>query len=50
MSASSDLAVLIERWFTDRLMRHRGVSSNTATPSGSCLHSRRRALAGLRRS
>lgn len=24
-----DLAVLIERWFTDRLMRHRGVSSNT---------------------
>lgn len=29
MSASNDLAVLIERWFTDRLMRHRGVSSNT---------------------
>lgn len=29
MSAPNDLAVLIERWFTDRLMRHRGVSSNT---------------------
>lgn len=29
MSSSNDLAVLIERWFTDRLMRHRGVSSNT---------------------
>lgn len=28
MSAPNDLAVLIERWFTDRLMRHRGVSSN----------------------
>lgn len=25
----SPLAVLIERWFTDRLMKHRGVSSNT---------------------
>jgi len=29
MSAANDLAVLIERWLTDRLMRHRGVSSNT---------------------
>lgn len=29
MSAPNDLAVLIERWFTDRLMRHQGVSSNT---------------------
>lgn len=29
MSAPNNLAVLIERWFTDRLMRHRGVSSNT---------------------
>jgi integrase/recombinase XerD len=29
MNAPNDLAVLIERWFTDRLMRHRGVSSNT---------------------
>ncbi|WP_288142339.1 hypothetical protein [Mesorhizobium sp.] len=29
MSAANHLAVLIERWFTDRLMRHRGVSSNT---------------------
>ncbi|TIU45398.1 MAG: hypothetical protein E5W19_30655 [Mesorhizobium sp.] len=29
MSGSNDLAVLIERWFTDRLMRHRGASSNT---------------------
>lgn len=29
MSGADDLAVLIERWFTDRLMRHRGVSSNT---------------------
>jgi integrase/recombinase XerD len=29
MSAPNDLAVLIERWFTDRLMWHRGVSSNT---------------------
>ena len=29
MSGSHHLAVLIERWFTDRLMRHRGVSSNT---------------------
>ena len=29
MSASSDLPVLIERWFTDRLMRHRGASTNT---------------------
>lgn len=29
MSAPNDLAVLIERWFTDRLMRQRGVSANT---------------------
>ena len=29
MSGVNDLAVLIERWFTDRLMQHRGVSSNT---------------------
>lgn len=29
MRRTNDLAVLIERWFTDRLMRHRGVSSNT---------------------
>jgi site-specific recombinase XerD len=29
MSATSDLPVLIERWFTDRLMRHRGASANT---------------------
>lgn len=29
MSASSDLPALIERWFTDRLMRHRGASANT---------------------
>ncbi|WP_245433297.1 hypothetical protein [Mesorhizobium sp. WSM3866] len=33
MSASKDLAVLIERWFTDRLMRHRRVSSNTIASS-----------------
>lgn len=31
MSAASDLPVLIERWFTDRLMRHRGASANTIT-------------------
>gem|GEM_PF-2273794 len=29
MRRTKDLAVLIERWFTDRLMKHRGVSSNT---------------------
>lgn len=29
MRHKNDLAVLIERWFTDRLMKHRGVSSNT---------------------
>lgn len=29
MSAAIHLAVLIERWFTDRLTRHRGVSSST---------------------
>jgi site-specific recombinase XerD len=29
MSDENHLAVLIEQWFTDRLMRHRGVSSNT---------------------
>ena len=29
MSATSDLPTLIERWFTDRLMRHRGASANT---------------------
>ena len=29
MKRTNDLAVLIERWFTDRLMKHRGVSSNT---------------------
>ncbi|WP_427147212.1 tyrosine-type recombinase/integrase, partial [Rhizobium leguminosarum] len=29
MRRNKDLAVLIERWFTDRLMKHRGVSSNT---------------------
>jgi site-specific recombinase XerD len=29
MRRTNDLAVLIERWFTDRLMKHRGVSSNT---------------------
>lgn len=29
MSAANDLPALIERWFTDRLMRHRGVSANT---------------------
>lgn len=29
MRRANDLAVLIERWFTDRLMKHRGVSSNT---------------------
>ena len=29
MNAPNDLAVLIERWFTDRSERHRGVSSNT---------------------
>lgn len=29
MSATPDLPALIERWFTDRLMRHRGASGNT---------------------
>jgi integrase/recombinase XerD len=29
MNATSDLSALIERWFTDRLMRHRGASANT---------------------
>lgn len=29
MSAIGDLPALIERWFTDRLMRHRGASANT---------------------
>ncbi|PDT78061.1 tyrosine-type recombinase/integrase [Sinorhizobium sp. BJ1] len=29
MRRTNDLAVLIERWFTDRLMKHRCVSSNT---------------------
>lgn len=29
MRRTNDLAVLIERWFTDRLMKHRGVSPNT---------------------
>lgn len=29
MSTTSDLPVLIERWFTDRLIRHRNVSPNT---------------------
>jgi hypothetical protein len=29
MSATGDLSALIERWFTDRLMRHRGASANT---------------------
>jgi integrase/recombinase XerD len=29
MNATSDLSTLIERWFTDRLMRHRGASANT---------------------
>ncbi len=29
MRRTNDLAVLIERWFTDRLMKHRGVRSNT---------------------
>lgn len=29
MRRTNDLAVLIEQWFTDRLMKHRGVSSNT---------------------
>jgi site-specific recombinase XerD len=29
MSITCDLPVLIERWFTERLMRHRGVSVNT---------------------
>lgn len=29
MSATGDLPALIERWFTDRLMRHRGASANT---------------------
>ncbi len=29
MRRSNDLAVLIERWFTDRLMKHLGLSSNT---------------------
>ncbi|MGY3412998.1 hypothetical protein ACVWZV_009164 [Bradyrhizobium sp. GM5.1] len=29
MSDSCDLPALIERWFTDRLMRHRGASANT---------------------
>lgn len=29
MSATRDLPVLIERWFTDRLMRHRSASPNT---------------------
>ncbi len=29
MSTTSDLPGLIERWFTDRLMRHRGASANT---------------------
>lgn len=54
MRRTNDLAVLIERWFTDRLMKHRGVSSNTiasyATPSGSCLSSHRRALGDPHRS
>ena len=29
MRHRNDLPVLIERWFTDRLMKHRGVSPNT---------------------
>ena len=29
MSATGDLPALIERWFTDRLLRHRGASANT---------------------
>jgi site-specific recombinase XerD len=29
MTATSDLPALIERWFTDRLIRHRGASANT---------------------
>jgi integrase/recombinase XerD len=29
MRHTNDLPVLVERWFTDRLMKHRGVSSNT---------------------
>lgn len=29
MNATSDLPALIERWFTDRLMRHRDASANT---------------------
>ncbi len=29
MRRTNDLAVLIKRWFTDRLMKHQGVSSNT---------------------
>lgn len=29
MRRTNDLAVLIERWFADRLLKHRGVSSNT---------------------
>lgn len=29
MRHTNDLTVLIERWFTDRLMKHRGVSPNT---------------------
>lgn len=54
MSAPNDLAVLIERWFTDRLMRHRGVSSNTIASYRDTFRllfaSRRRALASPRRS
>ena len=50
MRRTNDLAVLIERWFTDRLMKHRGVSSNTIAfcrdTFSSCLRSRRRALGG----
>jgi integrase/recombinase XerD len=29
MNTTGDLSGLIERWFTDRLMRHRGASANT---------------------
>lgn len=29
MTSTSDLPALIERWFTDRLIRHRGSSANT---------------------
>jgi len=52
MKPSCNVATLIERFFTERLMRQRNVSGNTIasyrTRSGCCSNLRRRASASLR--